>query len=397
MGDHSARRRFFIGLLGGLHAGYSALRTLQAARALWRPAPPLRADARRYGRLRRALLLAGIGRSTAALAAVSLGTLPARLERALGATRLPAPARRAAFVAVVMAGDALSALPVQFIEDHELERRYGLGTQSARGWLRDQAAGLGLSLLLGAPLGALAWAAVARWPRRWPWAASVAGFPLLAAANLALPLWIAPVFNRFVPYDGPLAGRLRALARNAGVGGVDIFSVDMSRRTAKANAYVTGIFGSHRIVIGDTLLAHFEPDEVLFIVAHEIGHYVHGDVWRGVAGGGLCAAIVMHGATALAGTQGSADATRALRLLLCASLLSYAAAPIMAALSRNREWSADRYALRMTANPRAGAAAFERLAARNLAETEQPVWMELLFATHPSLRARIASLRAVSP
>ena len=102
----------------------------------------------------------------------------------------------------------------------------------------------------------------------------------LALGNLA-PVLLMPLFNRFQPLrDEPLAARVRALAARGGVRISDVYEMDMSRQSEKPNAMFTGLGNTKRIVLGDTLLARFAEDEVDAVVAHELGHQVHGDIWR---------------------------------------------------------------------------------------------------------------------
>jgi STE24 endopeptidase len=209
-----------------------------------------------------------------------------------------------------------------------------------------------------------------------------------------------PLFNRFEPLGGELEERLRTLARRYDVGDAQILRVDMSKQTEKANAYVTGLFGTHRIVVGDTLLANFTGDEIEFVVAHELGHYVQHDIWRSVGYGTAAMAATAFIARALAQRAAAGDSQTSvaglLRLYFFASAAGIVMGPALAAASRSREWAADRFAIDATRRPEWGAAAFTRLRDRNLAEDEQPQWMELLFSSHPSLRARIGALESAS-
>jgi Zn-dependent protease with chaperone function len=235
--------------------------------------------------------------------------------------------------------------------------------------------------------------AIERFPKSWPYLATAAAFPLLVLANVIAPNLIAPLFNTFKALDGPLEERLRTLAARYGAGDATILRVDMSRQTEKANAYVTGLFGSKRIVVGDTLLEHFAEPEIEFVVAHELGHFVSRDVWRGVGMGTAAAAAIFVGARLIAERGSSLASAAGLgRLFFAASLLGLAVGPPMAAFMRSREAAADRFALAATRDAQAGIDAFVRLRTRNLAEEEQPRWMELLFSSHPSLRSRIADL-----
>lgn len=235
-----------------------------------------------------------------------------------------------------------------------------------------------------------------RMPRSWPIVASLGTLPLLLLANLIVPLYVLPLFNRFEPLTGALEVRLRALAARYGVGDAEILRMDMSRQTKKANAFVVGMGRTHRIVLGDTLIEHFTPEEIEFVVAHELGHYVMRDTWRMTAVGQALATTLFIGAHFAVDGRDSAS-LRDRPLLLARTYAAMAIGtqvlrPLMLAFSRSREWAADRFALDATRDPRSGAAAFRRLRDQNLAEDRVPQWYELLFSSHPSLGQRIASL-----
>lgn len=385
-------RRFTTGLIAGAVAGYTYYRGREAVRELRRPSPPVEPDPKRYGRIRRRLMLAGLGRSLATLATAANLIGPA-LEPPLGARE--GRARRLALIGGGLLLSSLIETPADFVEGQALERRYGLSKQTPAAWAIERVKGAAVGAAISLPLAEALVFAIERAPKRWPLVATLGSIPLLVLANVVAPTYIAPLFNRFEPLDGPLEARIRSLAGTYGAGDAKILRVDMSKQTEKANAYVTGLFGSRRIVIGDTLLDSFEDRETLFVVAHELGHYVQRDVWRGVALGAASAAGVFFGARRFADRPGRELASTAglCRLLLMISLLGTAAGPVLAAFSRGRERSADTFAIAATGDPLSGIAAFERLRERNLAEDEQPSWMTVLFSSHPSLGSRIARLR----
>jgi Zn-dependent protease with chaperone function len=291
-------------------------------------------------------------------------------------------------------GSAIVDLPIDYVEGFALERRYGLSKQTEAGWLTDYAKSTVISTAISVPLVELLVFAIAKLPRTWPLVATAGALPLLVLANVVAPMYIAPLFNTFTPIEGGLAEDIRELAGRYGAGDATLLRVDMSKQTEKANAYVTGLFGSKRIVIGDTLLDHFETRETLFVVAHELGHYVYGDVWRGVGLATTAAAAIFFGSRKIAESPDVPLASTAglARLFFAMSLLGTLAGPILSAFSRGRERAADTFAIEATHDGSAGAAAFTRLRERNHAEDEQPKWMELLFASHPSLRSRIERL-----
>jgi Zn-dependent protease with chaperone function len=388
-------RRFFLGLAGGIVLGYAAQRTIEAINEVREPAPRSLPDAKSYGALRRSLMLSGIARSLLGLATLAYGVGP-RVEPQPGAreSRL----RRMGLVAGALALSSLADLPSDFVEGFALERRYGLSKQTARAWLGEHAKGAGLTIAIGVPLIEVLATTIDRAPRRWPLVATLGSVPLLILANVVAPTYIAPLFNTFEALDGEFADEIRTLAGRFGAGDAKILRVDMSKQTEKANAYVTGLFATKRIVIGDTLLGKFEKRETMFVVAHELGHYAKSDVWRMVGAGTGAAAFVFFGGRAIAtrGNPNLASTAGLARLFFAISLLSTAVGPLLAAFSRSRERAADEFAIAATSDANAGAAAFRRLRDQNLAEDEQPRWMELLFSSHPSLRKRIATLEAIS-
>lgn len=387
-------REFLLGIAGGFVVGYAAYRAYESARM---PAPAVdkTRDAARYGATRRALALSGIARSLAGSALVAYGPAGDVLER--NTARLPVWLQPMAFALQGAVLDAVLEFPVDFVEEFSMERRYGLSEQDFPSWISDrvkqEAVGTGIATAL---VGIFA-AAMRRWPSSWPYVVSAGVFPLLLLANIVVPIYIMPLFNTYEPIEGPLEQRLRALAARFGVGDAEILRVDMSKQTKKANAFVTGIGSTHRIVVGDTLIEHFPEEEIEFVVAHELGHYVAKDSWRMIAMAQVAAVSVLFGAFAVMRDRSAEAAKRPAtlaRVQLFATLLSQALRPAISSFARSREWAADRFALATTQAPLTGASAFRRLQDQNLAEDEQPAWFEFLFSTHPSLKARIAALES---
>jgi STE24 endopeptidase len=384
-----------LGVATGFTLGYAALRAVQAVRDLRSPAPARTApDPRTYGAARRALMLAGLARSVAGLALTAF-VLADPLDRAL--RPLPRPVRAPAFALTVFALDTLRDLGVEYVEGHAFERVYKTSDQSARAWLADQAKGAAVGAVAIALLTELADAIVVRAPRRWPLVAIAAAPPLLAFATVIVPTFVMPLFNRYEPVTGELEQRIRALATRYGVGDAQILRFDMSRQTKKANAFVTGVLGTERIALGDTLVKSFAADETLFVVAHELGHYVMRDPWTGIAvGTAALAATLLTADAALRATTGRRldSPAQGARLTFYATLAQIALMPLANATSRALERRADRFAVAATNDRAAGIRAFRRLGEQNLAELDPPRWAELLFGSHPSLASRIRALEA---
>jgi Zn-dependent protease with chaperone function len=240
-----------------------------------------------------------------------------------------------------------------------------------------------------------------RSPRRWWLWTALAALPVILTLQLVAPLWIEPRFNRFGPmHDRALEARVRALAARAGLVHVAVFEVDKSADTHALNAYVSGLGGTERVVLWDTLLERLDEPAVLAVTAHELGHYVLGHAWLGAL---LAATTLLAG---LYGVHRTADAAlarwgrragvteladpAALPLLLTlggAALLVLQ--PLALAASRRLEHAADRYALELTHDNVALARAFVALQADNLDDPWPPAWVVLLRYSHPPLGARI--------
>ena len=330
----------------------------------------------------------------ASTVAFAYGPAGERLERLT--KPVPVWLRPAAFSGAASLASAVIEFPTSLVEGYALERRYGLSEQPLNAWSVDYVKSTLIETGVGALLAALAGAAVRRAPRAWPWVASLGTLPLLILANVVVPIYIMPLFNKFEPLTGPLEVRLRKLASRFGVGDADILRMDMSRQTKKANAFVTGIGSTHRIVLGDTLIEHFEPDEIEFVVAHELGHYVSKDTWRMIAAAEALAVLLLFTAQRVTRSENDIDDAEMQLARIYAVMIvgSQALRPLLMAFSRSREWAADRFAIDATRDPASGAAAFRRLRDQNLAEDEVPAWYEFFFSSHPSLKARIEALEA---
>lgn len=389
-------RYFLLGIAAGAAAGYAAVRAAEGIRFLREPPQRRPQDAAEYGALRRSLAIAGIARSLGSSAALAYGPLGDRLAR--GVRGLPPWLRCGAFVLEVSVLDALAELPVEFAEGYVVEQRYGLSEQSVWSWVSDYAKqgaiGAAVAALLATGLAAL----LRKFPASWHYLASASVLPLQLIASVVIPLYVMPMFNTYEPVTGPLEERLRKLASRYGAGDAEILRMNMSKQTKKANAFVIGIGNTHRIVVGDTLTEHFPEEEIEFVVAHELGHYVSKDTWRMIGFGQAAATAILFGTYAIlrrpaddAGADRD-DVRQLVRIQLWATLFSQLLRPAISAFARTREWAADRFALETTQAPAVGASAFRRLRDQNMAEDEQPAWYEFIFSTHPSLKARIEAL-----
>src|SRR5437773_4239386 len=332
-------------------------------------------DACRYHRLRLVLAAAGLALSIAYLVAL-LGTGAAHALAGAAAAATGSAWGQVAIVAGALgATRAVLTLPLGWTRAWWLPRRYGLLHQEVRGWLADRAKAALLSGALGLAAVEVVYALLRATPLWWLWAAAA-----FLAANVALafvfPVAIAPLFYRLTPLaDAGLSERLLALARRAGVPAVGVWIADQSRKSRTANAAVVGLGRTRRIVLFDTLTARFTPEEIESVLAHELGHHVHGDARRGLAVHGaltlasfwVADALVRAGAPAF-GLAGAADPAGMAWPALAPLALPPVALPPGHGLPRRIERQADDFALAVTGNPGAFIAAMEPPGALNLGE-----------------------------
>jgi STE24 endopeptidase len=296
----------------------------------------------------------------------------------------------------------LLTLPLAFQVGWRLERKYGLSRETAGAWLRDQLKGLAIVLPLMVLAAEAVYLAARMWPETW-WlpAAAVLTAGVIALAHLG-PVVLMPLFVRVRPLDRPeLSRRLAALSARAGVPIVGAFEWQLGERTSKANAALTGLGSTRRILLSDTLLAAYSDDEIEVILAHELSHHVHHDLWSAIAveaallfAGAYAAQSVLAWAGPWVGVTSPSDVAGLPLLLLTAGALSLALTPLSRALSRRHERRADAFALTLTAAPAAFISAMKRLGAQNLAEEDPSTLVRVLFHSHPPLAERIQRARS---
>jgi STE24 endopeptidase len=327
-----------------------------------------------------------------ALEGALLLVLARRPPRLLSAGRHP-------IVAGAATGAALSvALTVVTLPLGAVSRQraveVGLVTQSWSGWGSDLVKSGVIGATLAAGGSALLLGLMRRFPRHW-WAPASGLAVLVGAAFLyAGPVILDPVFNRFERLPpGQTRSDVLDLARDAGVRVGQIYEVDASRRTTAANAYVTGLGSTKRVVLYDTLLEHFSRDEVRLVVAHELAHVHYRDVPRGLLYLALVAPAAMLAVQRLTERLSPARGTPAVlpAAALSLALVSGAVGIVSNQLSRRVEQRADSFSLRLTRAPQPFIA-FERgITVRNVVEPDPPGWVVALLATHPPAVERIGA------
>jgi STE24 endopeptidase len=306
------------------------------------------------------------------------------------------------YVAALLAITELVSLPLAFYSGFVLERRYELSNESPGAWLLDQAKSLAIGFLLSAVAASILYALIRRSPGGWWLPAGLVFAVLIVGLAQIAPVVLLPLFYTVKPLDrDALRARLLALAERSGARVLGAYEWGLGEKTKKANAALAGIGGTRRILVSDTMLAQYSDEEIEVVLAHEIAHHVHGDIWKGILfESGLILAGFSLASRALAalagpfGLRGVDDIAGLPLLLLAAGAVSLVMVPVAHALSRAFERRADRFALDLTRNPEAFISAMRRLGAQNLAEEHPSKIVQWLFYSHPPLLERIAAARA---
>jgi STE24 endopeptidase len=296
---------------------------------------------------------------------------------------------------------ALLTLPLAYYEGFVRQHAYGLSNQSLAKWAGDWlkgglVSGVGLALVLWIPYVLLRLS-----PRRWWLYAGLTTIPIAAFVLVISPVWVDPLFNHFGPMkDRALEGRILSLAHRAGIPGSRVYQVDKSVDTKTVNAYVTGVGATKRIVLWDTILAKLEPDQIAFVMAHEMGHFVLHHVLAFILVATILVTASLYVVHRFAGGliarfshrfgfRELSDPASLPLLILLGSAVSFIATPLVLAFIRHQEHEADRFALELTRDNRAGASTFVRLQQENLGVPRPGALYMLWRGSHPSLGDRV--------
>jgi len=328
--------------------------------------------------------------------AVELGLLallvarpPARLRGPFGRPVLAGAVAGAA----LSIGISAAVLPLKIVS-RDRAKDAGLVTQSWTGYARDTSVSWGIGAVIAGAGAAAALGLVRRFPRGWWAPGSVLVVAFGVASIYAGPVVLDPLFNTFKPLP---AGQARSdvleLARRAQVDVGEVYAVDASRRTTAANAYVTGLGRTKRVVLYDTLLENFSRDELRLVVAHELAHVHYRDVPHGLLYLAIVAPFGLFAVSRITGRLADEGATPGPAILpalaLSVAVMATTISTISNQLSRDVEARADSYALRLTGEPEPFVSFERRIALRNLADPDPPDWQTFLLATHPPVIDRI--------
>jgi STE24 endopeptidase len=281
-----------------------------------------------------------------------------------------------------------------------LEHEYHLSNQRFRGWAWDQFKGFLVGLVIAVLLSQLLYFAIRQWPQSW-WIVSWAFFMVLFVLFVQIaPVVLFPIFYHFKPLDNDrLRDRLTLLSQRAGTRVRGVYEWMLSEKSKKANAALTGLGNTRRIILADTLLANYTDDEIEAVLAHELGHHVHKHIVKSIVvqalisfcGFWLLKLVVRFSYQQKTWFSSQYDFANLPLIVLVTTVLSLLLMPLLNAYSRRNERQADRYAWRNIASVQPFITAMNKLADQNLAERNPPRWIVLLFHSHPPVGSRIAA------
>ena len=300
-------------------------------------------------------------------------------------------------------------LPRAYYEEFVRQHAYGLSNQTLGKWWSDTLKSIAVSCIVGSLVLWVPYLLLRKSPRRWWLYTGLAMIPFIVVGNLVAPIWIAPLFNKFEPMrDKALEAQILSMADRAGVEGSRVFEVNKSVDTKTLNAYVAGMFGTKRIVLWDTIIKRMTDRELLFVMGHEMGHYVLGHIWYGVAFSSLLIIASLYAAYRTSGAVLArwgprfgfttlADVASLPLLLLLVSVFSLIVTPLSLAFTRHVEHEADRFGLEITQTSHSAGTAFVKLQEDALANPRPGLLFKLWREGHPPLGERIDFVNEYHP
>jgi STE24 endopeptidase len=312
------------------------------------------------------------------------------------------------YTLITVFGFSAVMFPLSLYSDFVLERRYGMSNQELEGWFVDYLKSLVIELFVATVFFEVIYAFLRYTPCLWwIWATFFYVVFVVVLAAIA-PVVILPLFHKFEPIDNPsLTDAVKSFVEKAGLKVVGVFRWGLEEKTNAGNAALTGLGKTRRIVLGDTILKDYTQDEIVAVLAHEVGHYKHRDMARLIVAGSILAAVGFYLAHfflwalvakfAKFGIAGPDDIGSFPIFIFCLLVFSLVTMPISNAYSRRREYKADAYAVGMIGSAGSLVNALEKLAAQNLADKNPAPWIEFFLHGHPSISRRVRRAREIDP
>ncbi|MBU1065357.1 M48 family metallopeptidase [bacterium] len=305
------------------------------------------------------------------------------------------------FITLIGIIEAVLLFPFNVCSGFIIEHRYQLSDQRFSSWLWEQTKGILVSYPIMLIIIAIFFTLLRRYPQSWWfWMGSVMVLFSIIIARLA-PVLLFPLFYKFVPLeDKSLATDVSALCKTVGLRLEGVYQFNLSKTTRKANAAFTGIGKSKRVILGDTLLNNMETDEILAVLAHELGHYKLNHMWKGMA---IVIMITFLGLFLVSTAYNSmlilfhfrypAQIAALPLIVILLTMYQFVTAPLQNAYSRANERAADDFTVKLIGNSRNLISGLNKLAEQNLSDRTPHPLVEFLFYSHPSIDKRISRLQ----
>lgn len=393
----------------GQAAEESALATEKAEAGWGQMTPEDRERAIQYSDTKNVLYFVGVGYGIIVLLVILFTGFSARMRNwamALGKKKFLGLVVYLLLFLLVL---TILELPLGFYSGYILEHEYELSNQAAGGWLWDEAKSLFLVWVFSIIFVGLLYLLIRKYPRGW-WAwYGIGSIPVVAFLMIIVPIVVMPMFYTITPMeDSPLKSRVLNLAAEGGIENPEIFVMDASKDTKKLNAMVTGLGETKRIIFYDNTLAQMADDEILFIVAHEMAHYLLHHIWIAVFIAAasiflfcfLTSLMILPIIRRFSGRFGFSrlsDFASFPLIMVFISVFSFLFSPITSGVWRHFEHQADIFGMDKTGNGDAAARAFEKLTAANLSNPNPSAFIEFWLYDHPKLADRVQFVRSYQP
>ena len=364
------------------------------------PIPVDTPEARRYNRIRRWLSMADLVLGFAFLVVLLVtGWSGALRDYAVQLAPEQYSIQVFFYVLMLLVISKILAVGVDYY-GFRLEHRYHLSNQKLRSWIWDELKGWLLGLVLGTLLVELLYFTIRQSPQHWWIVAWFAFMALLVLFAQIAPIVFLPLFYKFEPLENDnLKDRLIRLSERAGTHVRGVYEWKLSEKSKKANAALTGLGATRRIILADTLLQNYSDDEIEAVLAHELGHHVHKHILKSIAVqagitllGFWAANTVLHYAMERSHLfETMSDFANLPLLVLVSTVLSFLLMPILNSYSRFNERQADRYCFQSVTTVAPFISSMNKLAEQNLAERAPGKWVEWFFHSHPAIAKRVAA------
>jgi STE24 endopeptidase len=359
-----------------------------------KPDPERQALAVKYENITRKLSLVEWVLTGIVLLAILFSGVFVRLNSVLNS---PQPWIAAVYFILLLLIPGIISAPFTYYTEYILGHRFGLSTQSLKSWIIDKIKGGLLMLVLGLVVIIFIYWTLSIAPQTWwVWSSCFLVVLLIVFARLT-PTLLISMFFKLEPLNSPeLEEKLKRLVERAGTSITGIFTMDLSSKGTTANAMLAGIGKTRRIILADTLLQTYPPDEIEVILGHELAHQIHRDIIKLIVIqalivflGFFLAHLALNGTSAFFGFQSPDSPATMPLLLIVLAVYNSIMTPVLNACSRSIEKSADSTALNLTSSPRAFISAMTRLVDQNLSVAQPEAWIELFFYSHPPYNKRV--------